>query len=325
MSADDLIADASKHATSTLYGADGTPKLQWVKKGRPEVTVDAIRAAVESWDIPRCPPVTAPTMVQGDLLNVLPFGDPHLGMRAWRAETGADFDLDIAERNMLSAVATLLGMVPCAAEGVLALMGDTFHANDARNKTPKSGHQLDVDTRLYKVVDAAVRIVRESVRMMLERHTHVRVIVVRGNHDPNASLYLKLTLRTAFENEPRVTIDSDAAWFHYHVFGVNRLGFHHGHGRKLTELPLYMCTDPAAQWDSAAGLMGWWYTGHVHHERRVEKDGIVAEALNTIAGRDAFAAEGGYRSRRCAFVDTLHRSRGRLSRFHWDLAYQGAA
>jgi hypothetical protein len=324
VSADDLIADASRHATSTLYDGEGKAVLQWVKKGKPEVTADSIREALATWDIARCPPAVAPAFVQEDLLNVIPLGDPHMGMRAWAGETGANFDLGIAERGFLDAVGTLLSLVPPAAEGVLALMGDTLHADDTKNKTPKSGHALDVDTRQHKVVGATVNVVRTSVRMMLERHQKVRVIVVRGNHDPSVSLLLKMALRIAFENEPRVVIDDDAAWFHYHIWGVNRLGFHHGHGRKMAELPLYMATDPAAQWDSAARLMGWWYTGHVHHEKRLEKDGIVAESINTIAARDAYAAEYGYRSRRCAFVDTLHRHRGRLSRFHWDLDYQGA-
>jgi len=306
---------------TTHVDGSGNVKNTWTRTvpDNSMITLEHIRSELEMMDIPALGPIEEPKNTNQDLLCVYPWGDPHLGMRAWKHETGEDFDLEIAKENLLQSMRDLIQLAPPAEECVIAPLGDTFHANDATNSTPKSGHNLDVDTRYELVMRTGFYVVRTCIQLALQKHKKVHVVVVRGNHDPQASLVLKIVLEMLFEHEPRVTFNSGSKWFDYYQFGRNRLGFHHGHGKKMANLPLYMTTDPDAKWDSSQNLAGWIYTGHIHHEVRKEHEGIVVESVNTLAAKDAYSAEHGYRSRRCAFVDTFHRTRGQVSRLNWDL------
>ena len=306
---------------TTHHDSEGNVKNTWTRTV-PDYhvhTMDSIRAELETMDFPAIPAVPTPENTHEDLLCVYPWGDPHLGLRSWRHEAGEDYDLAIAKTNLLRSMTDLINLAPPADTCVIAPLGDTFHANDARNVTPKSGHILDVDTRYELVMRTGFYIVRNCIQLALQKHKNVHVVVVRGNHDPQASLVLKIVLEMLFENEPRVTFNTGSQWFDYYSFGNIRLGFHHGHGKKMADLPLHMTTDPEANWESSRNLRGWIYTGHIHHEVRKEYEGIVVESVNTLAAKDGYSAEHGYRSRRCAFVDTFHRTRGQISRMNWDL------
>lgn len=89
--------------TSTLFGPDGEVKLQWVKQshdGRsPEQWAEAVREAFAGTDPVK--PISAPRTGLKDLLTVYPVGDHHVGLYAWGAEAGEDYDIKTAERLLV--------------------------------------------------------------------------------------------------------------------------------------------------------------------------------------------------------------------------------
>lgn len=300
---------------SELRGADGEVKLRWIKSAADaETRMLQLRDAVLQIgeELPRADPAPAPATSDADLLCVYPMGDPHIGMYSWAAETGMDFDLTIAERELVSAVDRLVEMSPAAEQALIINLGDFFHADSPENRTARSGHALDVDTRWPKVLSVGIRIMRRIIDRALVKHASVRVVNEIGNHDDNSSVMLGLCLAAYYELEPRVEIDTSPSKFHWYEFGQNLIGITHGNGIKRDQLPGIMACDQAVAWGRTDHR--YWYCGHVHHESVKEYPGVVVESFRTLAARDAWHAASGYRSDRDLRCDVLHRRWGRVAR-----------
>lgn len=301
---------------SSYYDGEGNLRGQWVKTKRDEeqkfeLLVDALQTIAEPFK-GAADPVAVPQASENDLLCIYPMGDPHLGMFAWAAETGADFDLTIAERNLVTAVDQLVALAPPAREALIINLGDFFHSDNGSNRTARSGHALDVDTRWAKVLSVGIRAMRRCIDRALAHHEHVTVVCEIGNHDDHSAMMLALCLSNYYEREPRVTIDTSPAKFHWHRFGLNLIGITHGDTVKAQNLPGVMAVDRASDWGETK--YRYWYTGHVHHESVKEYPGCVVETFRTLAPRDAWHAAAGYRSGQDMRMDVLHRTRGRINR-----------
>jgi len=280
---------------STLYDADGKKVLQWVKTTRDlqrqeqiiRESIDALMATVE-----REPPKRLRVATSGHLCNLVTLTDVHVGAYAWGKETGADWDLSIAEATVIGAVRHLLDVMPAAKTGILAQLGDFLHQDGLAAVTPTSGHNLDADSRFSKVVQVAVRVLRECVRMMLERHDEVVLLIAEGNHDIASSVWMRRMFVLLFEHEPRVNVIDSELPHYCHQHGKTMLGWHHGHLKKLDQLPLLF----AAQFPAVWGTTGRRYihTGHMHHKHEREHNGVTVIQHPTIAARDAYAARGGW-------------------------------
>jgi hypothetical protein len=307
--------------TSTLYDADGTPKLQWVKtKLDEDLAEEAIRAFIAGLveDARGLSPIVPePAHALSDLMAIYPMGDPHFGMKAWVEETGASFDLDIAERLLFAAVDRLVETSPPAALALILNLGDFFHADNQDNRTG-SGHQLDVDTRWQKVMQVGLRVMIRVIIRALEKHETVMVRNVKGNHDNHSSFALSLALDAYFSNNPRVQVQLSPRGFWYHRFGKVLIGATHGDTCKLADLPGIMAADEPQAWGLTAHR--YFYFGHVHHDQVKEFPGMKAESFRTLAAADAWHAAAGYRSGRDMRSIIMHSEHGEVERHRCDVA-----
>lgn len=317
INADQLPNPLAIKGTSTLYGEDGLAKVQWVK-----TTVDADKkeAAVKAWiealteDIRGRAPLTAPPAFSRDeFLVAYCMGDPHFGLYSWAGETGEDFNLAEAERRTTASIDRLVSATRAASTALLINLGDFFHADDASNRTPASGHALDVDTRYAKVMHVGIRAMQHAIFRLLEKHQKVIVWNVVGNHDPHASIMLAMCLRAYFHNEPRVEIPVNPSLYSYHRFGKVLIGAHHGHGAKMGDLPLLMAADRPEDW--GATQYRYWYCGHIHHKQKdKEHPGVVVETFNSMTGSDAWHHGKGYRAQKSMTAIVHHRDQGERER-----------
>ncbi|KAF1711075.1 oxidoreductase [Pseudoxanthomonas kalamensis DSM 18571] len=301
--------------TSTLYREDGSVAAQWVKTtADAEARHAAMVAAIDAMaaDLPRVKPRKAKGVFRDDLLTVYPIGDPHFGMLSWPDETGEDWNLDIARQVHCDAMSALVAAAPASETGLVINLGDALHFDSMEAKTPRSGHMLDADGRYARVVDVAVTTMRQCIESALEKHKHVHVICVPGNHDETGGLWLARVLSVAYEREPRVTVDSSPAVFAYYKFGRVLLGVHHGHTCKPDKLPGVMAADRAKDWGESDHRH--WLMGHVHHESRREFAGVTVESFGTLAARDAYATNGGWRSARPMQAIVYHAKHGEVGR-----------
>lgn len=321
-----LPAPFSVKGTSTLYDKDGNQTLQWVKTS---ITSQAVEEAVREWiesviDGVRgaAPIIPPPDNVLSDLLAVFPFGDPHFGMYSWKAETGADFDLEIAKRTTCRAVDRLMDSAPQAETALLLVLGDTVHANDQSNQTPAHKHQLDVDSRYPKVIAVVIETFRHLIVVALKKHKRVVVRFEPGNHDPEAKWAITFALKAYFENNDRVTIDTSPSKFYYLQFGKVLIGSTHGDTVKHEKLAGIMAADRPMEWGVTRHR--YWLTGHVHNKTVTEQPGALCESFRTLAAPDAYASSHGYRSGRDLYCIVYHKEHGEVERHRCDVGMLAA-
>lgn len=301
---------------STYYGRDGEPRGQWVKtqedrERQLEIMREAIQALAE--DLPKMEPAPAPEFTEGDYLAAYPISDHHNGMYSWDKETGADYDLVIAEKLLTGAFSHLTGAMPPARCCLIPVLGDYFHYDGLEPVTPTGKNQLDSDGRYAKMVRVGIRSLRRAVDIARRKHAEVRIIIEPGNHDLSGSVFLVECLNVLYENEPRVTVDTSPRHFHYHQFGSNLIGVHHGHGvRRLEDLALIMATDMPDAWGKTRHR--YWWTGHIHKDTVKDVQGVHVESFQILAPTDAWAANKGYRGGRSMKAILLHKDHGEVQR-----------
>lgn len=300
-----------KGVSSFVVG--GEVRGQWVKTSAQNderaAWLDAIRTVADV--LPRIAPVVPPAYTDESLLAVYPVGDPHAGLLAWHEDAGENFDLEIAERNLVAAFEHLVALAPPSDEALLVFIGDTAHADGQGNTTTK-GTRVDVDGRTIKMARVIVRICRRAIDLALTKHKRVTLIMERGNHDELISAMLALALGLAYEDEPRVTVDQSPAMYHWFRFGSVLLGTHHGDKAKPEMLMGVMAVDRAADWSACKHRR--FYCGHYHHQIVKEVPGVIIEYLPTLASSDAWHHAMGYRSQRAMYMDVFHRERGHVNR-----------
>lgn len=302
---------------STYYDKFGRQKGQWVKTQKDQehqiaLLLDALQETAERFT-GIAKPVKPPKYAAEDLLVVIPWGDPHLGMYAWAEETGdRDYDLRIGEEMHCKAVDQLVQLCPPAKRCAIVPVGDICHTDTPKNRTERSGHALDVDTRYQKVYRAVVGTLVHSVNRALQHFEQVDVFAIQGNHDDVTAYTLSVCLAAWFRNEPRVNVDLSPGRFHWLRHGKVFIGMTHGDTCKPSQMPGIMAASRPQDWGET--VFRHFYTGHLHHDRLAEFPGCTIETLRTLAPLDAYAANAGYRALSDMKADVWHAGFGRINR-----------
>ena len=301
---------------STLLDGEGNVKGQWIKTHKPaeqrEQTLERLVKGMSALVPARKAALPNPSHKHhdSDLLDVYPMGDPHIGMLSWAPETGADFDLDIARGITRNAIDHLTR--DAQAETALILnLGDFFHSDTLHNTTTR-GTNVDVDGRMYKILEVGLELMIYVIDAALLQHVYVEVDNRNGNHDTVTSMFLSLALEQYYRNEPRVTIHPNRSKFFYKVWGRNLVGATHGDTVKFNQLSGVMAVDRAKDWGDTEHR--FWYVGHVHHTSRIETYGVTIETFRTLASGDAWHHAKGYRSNHDMNRITLHAQDGEVAR-----------
>jgi hypothetical protein len=301
---------------SVLLDSEGNVKLQWVKTDK-KFDAEMMKGIITDLceQLPSLPPVPYENkkFKNSDLLTVYPMGDPHFGLYAWDEETeGGDFDLAIAERDLCEAMDRLVSSSPPSENALIINLGDFFEADNMQGITMRSGHKLDTDTRWLKVLRTGIRALIRCVQSALMKHKNVTVICAIGNHDDHSSMFLMTILSHLFEKEKRLTIYDAPTIKHYFHWESILIGVHHGHTIKMSELAKQMPYDRPQEF--ANSKHRYWWTGHIHQDRKLEDQGVLIESARTLAARNAWAASMGYRSGRDAKAVVYHKDFGEVER-----------
>jgi Bacterial regulatory protein, Fis family/Calcineurin-like phosphoesterase len=307
-------------ASSTLYDADGQVKLQWIKTKEghdPAKWVEHIKDVfADATPIKRIAAPKGPANPK--LLTVYPIGDHHVGMYSWAEETGADYDIKIAERILVSAISHLVESAPASDTALIVNLGDFFHVDNLKNATSRSGNVLDVDTRYAGMIRAGVRMLRTVIDCALTKHKKVKVMCAIGNHDDIGALWLALALEQFYDNNPRVEIETSPSKFYYHRHGKVLLGVTHGDTGKPEKMHSVMAVDRAKDWGETQHR--YWLTGHVHTRKVIEFPGVMWETFRVLSPNDAWATAAGYRSGRDMTSIVFHQDHGEISRHRFDVS-----
>lgn len=295
-------------------GADGAIERTWERQSPDaEKALEALREVVASMagEVLPVAPVAAPAASLAHLLTLYTFTDYHVGMLAWHREGGADWDTQIAEVTGTKAMQALVESAPASGTAIVNVQGDFLHWDGLQAITPTHGHVLDADSRFGKVVDVAIRLIRQLVAQALTKHEKVILLIAEGNHDLASSLWLRKLFGALYEIEPRVTVHDEELPYYAIRHGRVMLGFHHGHMRKNDDLPSLFAAQFRRMWGECDKVAI--HTGHRHHREIKEHPGAEVIQHPTLAARDAYAARGGWIAERRMSAITYHKDWGEVA------------
>lgn len=291
---------------STLYGPTGNVLQQWVKTKAGELDLDQITEAIgealseyRGMYVPQIEPAGTET----DTLSVYSLVDWHVGLLAWAEETGENYDLAIARDVILNSMARLISATPPSKECVILGLGDLLHFDGYEPVTSRSRNFLDADGRYPKVLKTAVQMVIATIDMALRRHDTVLVRILAGNHDDQSAVAVGLALSLYYDGHARVTVDDSPSRFWWYRFGKVFLGATHGDKLKMKDLPLVMAHDRPHDW--AASSYRRIYTGHIHHDSKIEEGGVIVTSMRSPVAKDAYHSFAKYRSGRSVYSESF--------------------
>lgn len=300
---------------SALLDPEGREVVKWVKTREEPAAAQAWREALDEFkrDIPRAEPVPAPALVNANLCAQYTLTDLHMNMLADAEENGdSDYSLEIAEKLIYDWFATAVSLAPQAHTAVFAQIGDMFHFDSMEAVTPAHRHLLDASARPHRMVRAGIRLINRITSLLLQKHQHVHVIIAKANHDPYSSVWLRETFADKYENEPRLTVDTSAREYYAYEFGNVALFYHHGHKRGIGNIDAVFVGMFREMFGRCAYSYG--HIGHLHNDEVKETPLMKIERHRTLAPADAYAAGGGYLSKRDGKVIVYHRDFGEVSR-----------
>ena len=310
-------AGFSVDRVSTFVDDEGKVSRQWVIANRDkEDLTNAMNEAIVSMcsiaESKHTPIEYDISDSKADMLTSYIIGDHHHSMLSWHEETGDDYDMTISEKLLKGAILHLTSSTQATDQALVINCGDWFHGNDSSNRTPKSGNVLDVDGRLTKIIRTGMMLMVGVIEECLKKHKTVHVRNALGNHSFTLEMFMSEFLSAWFRNDPRVVIHNEPKPFWYYQFGGTLLGVTHGDTIKPTELGELMAADCTDIWSSTSHR--YWILGHVHSKHSWEMRTCIAESFNTLAGKDAWHNEHGYRSKRNMTAITYHIKHGEIAR-----------
>lgn len=304
---------------SQQYKEDGTLGQQWVKSSIDrDRQLEMLSEMVQSFkdELPQYKPITIMNEheIDENLMLVLPIGDLHVGMMAWKDETGQDWSLKHVQTAVHHVFKMLIDQAPKVKKILIIDVGDFHHRDNKDAVTPAHKNQLDVDSRYPKMVRVAIQLIRYIVKLALEKAEEVELWMVPGNHNAATAVVTAECLRHVYENEPRMMVNTSPNPIKYCEWGKCMIASTHGDQVKMEILPGVCATDQSEMWGRTKFRYGM--TGHIHSSNKLSKEGrgMEVESFRTLAPNDSFAAWYGYRSGQDSHAIVFHKEHGRRGR-----------
>jgi hypothetical protein len=161
------------------------------------------------------------------------------------------------------------------------------------------------------MVDAAIRVQRNIVQMLLDNHRQVHLYNCEGNHDYASSVWLRKIFKSFYQDEPRLTVDDTEIPYYAFEWGDTSLFFHHGHRSRVNRVAEAFVSNYREIFGRTKYAYG--HVGHLHHKQKENKLMIV-EQHNTIAAASTYEKNHGYSAKREATVIKYHKDYGEVER-----------
>ena len=305
------VEDTGNLLLVTLYGVDIKFKRKTEEIRATNVVRDMILDA-KKYSI-KVPKISYPKLKDGVLLELAIF-DAHFGRLCWGEESGADFDVHIAEKLLKQTLMELLDYSRNfnVSKILIPFGGDYFNSNSKSNSTVLGTVQQE-DTRYSKTF----RLGRQLAIDIIDRCFQVApvdVVLVKGNHDEERLFYLGDSLECWYHNNKNVNIDNSPKSRKYYPFGNTLLGFTHGDDVKLEKLPFLMALETSDLWNKSK--FREIHTGDKHHRLTLNENGVVVRIIGSIVAPDQWTHNKGFiGSIRATESFIFHPQKGLIAQF----------
>lgn len=249
--------------------------------------------------------------------------DHHFGKLAWGEESGEDYDLKIAEDRYREAISNLLSYVDLSKleKIILPIGNDMINISNRMNQT-YAGTPQDSDSRFYKMVRAVKNILIETIDY-LSTIAPVDVIVVAGNHDPEAMFMIGEILDAYYHSASNINVDNSPKQRKYYQYGKCGFQYTHGNEEKHQDLGLIFATEMKDLW--AATEFRFAKLGHFHKSKKInyvsidEFQGFQVQICPSLSSADFWHSSKGYMSKKASKAFLYHKDKGQVGEFTYNV------
>lgn len=269
-------------------------KITVKPKQREEITLEDIDRYFETKDYSKdkLPIECINYDPDGEILEI-DLADPHIGLLAWRKESGADYDLKIVKSRFFMCINDIVERCKHRKFKKIYLvgLGDVLHVDNNEQRTTNGTFQ-QTDGRLEKITECAEDMLIDGITI-LGKLAPVEFIHLCGNHDRLMGYMLARSVSNVFRNDPNVTCDISPNPIKHRVFGVSLVIFHHGDlpKRNTFDLPINFARDQISKTKFTEV-----HCGHYHTEESKVIGGVRVRYLPTIAASSYWENQQGYKS-----------------------------
>ena len=261
------------------------------KKGQPtyqEIRDELIQEMSEY--APEYPVIERHKERDGHLLIIDP-ADIHIGKIASKTETGETYDQSIAVQRAVEGVRGLLSKAKgWKVDKIVFVAGNDILHTDSPKKTTTSGTSQDVDGMWYDHYKTAKRLYVHLLELCLAV-ADVEVVFCPSNHDFMSGFMLVDSVLSWFSKCEQIIFHADMRHRKYLRYYNNVMGFSHGDGAKVADLPLLMAQEAGDAW---LAKHRYFFTHHVHHKIAKDYGSVCVESLRSPSGTDGWHARNGY-------------------------------
>jgi hypothetical protein len=176
--------------------------------------------------------------------------DPHIGLLCHQPEADAPWDIEMAERMIMQAIDDLVERAAPFGpfEQVFLPFGNDFvHCDTVFHETTAGTGQPEAIS-WHRVYLAAERIAIEMLKRLRPLCNELHVYEVPGNHSRMADFTLARLLKAYFHSDRDIHIDASSSPYKFHRYGVNLIGYEHGHSVKPIRLAALMANERPKDW-----------------------------------------------------------------------------
>lgn len=218
--------------------------------------------------------------------------DPHLGMLCFKGESDHGWDLDQCAQLCMWTIDRLLARAAAHGnfEEIVFPFGNDFMHHDNLMHTTTKGTLQPEGVAYFKVYEKAIELGINMIDRLAEV-APVRVIQVSGNHDQVSAFSLGHVLRAHYRRDDNVSVHVDPSPYKFWRYGVNLVGFDHGHHVKPIRLAALMAHEVKDLW--AQTCFREWHLGDQHRKGSgspviMEEQGVSIEYLPSLTPPNAW-------------------------------------
>jgi hypothetical protein len=226
--------------------------------------------------------------VQHPSCAVLSLTDFHLDKKNITEETFAEktqMYMDALKKLVMKAYASSY------VEEIVFVIGNDFYQTDTIHSTTTAGTPVDSDGCWDKAYELGFTLLVNAIVYLRSFCSHLRVVLVPGNHSRTKEFYLAHALDKYFEKDEHVTFDRTSDSLKVYSYGETLFCFHHGDCIN-DKLPLAFATSFYKEWGNSKYkeiLLG----DKHHNVQKIVKNqgedmGVRMRILPSLTGTDAW-------------------------------------
>ena len=272
----------------------------WLKRKKADVTsIETLLQQIKS-NSPVCKKIVRPKIIKKDAKRELEVSimDPHFGLHIL-SESNNSWSFDKCETMIMTMLDEIIVQAKKFGkyERVIFPFGNDFlHVDNLQGTTTRGTNQPEAASfheMFIRGQNLAINMVEK-----LKTVAPVKILVIPGNHDKQTAFSMGRLLGAYYHNDNNVEIDDSPTPYKFHRFGVNLLGFEHGHAVKpAIRLAALMANEAKDDW--ADTVYREWHLGDQHRKASAKpstfaEQGVSIEYLPGLTPPNEWSNSHGY-------------------------------